>query len=435
MQRLLRTKRGASVIVYDQMCATGRRRKIKRGKMEGTDSRAFINALVCEGCGDCSTKSNCLSVEPVATPFETKRRINQSTCNTDLSCINGFCRSFVTLEGAEVRRRSADATGLDPLPPPAAAALPGRTRVLLAGVGGTGIVTTSAVLAMAGHLAGREAAVLDQIGMAQKGGAVASHVHIGGPVHALRIPAGHSDLVLVCDQVVGISADVMASLDLDRSRLIANADVSITGDFVADRNAVVDTNLLSRRIRQRAEPNFIAFPFSRLAESLLGDSIAANFMMVGLAYQKGWLPLGLEDLRRAIELNQAAAGANLIALEWGRRLSVDPRSVYVAAQLATDDQEVSSEAELDRFATFLREYQDEAYARRFLHIVARVRAAETAQHAGSLLTTAAARSLFKLMTYKDEYEVARLYTSGDFERALRTQFANHRKLAANKPVS
>lgn len=430
VQHLLRTKHGVSVIVYDQMCATERRRKRKRGKMEGAESRAFINALVCEGCGDCSTKSNCLSVEPIETPFGTKRRINQSTCNTDLSCINGFCPSFVTLEGAEVRRRSADATGLDPLPPPTALASPGRTRVLLAGVGGTGIVTTSAVLAMAGHLAGHEAAVLDQIGMAQKGGAVASHVHIGGPVHALRIPAGHSDLVLACDQIVGNSADVMASLDRDRSRVIANADVSITGDFVADRNAVVDTNLLARRIRQRvAEPNFIAFPFSRLAESLLGDSIAANFMMVGLAYQKGWLPIGLEDLRRAIELNQAAAGANLIALEWGRRLAVDPRSVYVAAQLATDDQEVSSEAELDRFATFLREYQDEAYARRFLHIVARVRAAETAQHAGSLLTTAAARSLFKLMTYKDEYEVARLYTTGDFDRALRTQFANHRKFS------
>lgn len=430
VQHLLRTRRGVSVIVYDQMCATERRRKRKRGKMEGAESRAFINALVCEGCGDCSTKSNCLSVEPMETPLGTKRRINQSTCNADLSCINGFCPSFVTLEGAEVRRRQADATGLDPLLPPAAAALPGHTRLLLAGVGGTGIVTTSAVLATAGHLAGREAAVLDQIGMAQKGGAVTSHVHIGGPVHALRIPAGQSDLVLACDQIVGNSADVMASLDRDRTRLIANADVSITGDFVADRNAVVDTNLLARRIRQRvAEPNFIAFPFSRLAESLFGDSIAANFMMVGLAYQKGWLPLGLEDLRHAIELNRSAAEANLAALEWGRRLAVDPGSVYVAAELASDESEASSAGELDRFAAFLREYQDDAYARRFLDTIARIRAAESAQDGDGRLTMAAARSLFKLMTYKDEYEVARLYTSGEFERALRTQFETHGKLS------
>ncbi|MBR0706985.1 indolepyruvate ferredoxin oxidoreductase family protein [Bradyrhizobium liaoningense] len=431
VQRKLRATQGVSVVVYDQMCATERRRKRKRGQIQEATPRVFINELVCEGCGDCSVKSNCLSVEPVETPFGTKRRINQSSCNSDLSCISGFCPSFVTVEGARVKRvQKVDLTRVDAPPPVATDRLSKRNRVLLAGIGGTGIVTTSAVLAMAGHLDGRETAVLDQIGMAQKGGAVASHVHLGGPIHALRIPAKHCDLLLVCDQVVGNGPEVMASLDTARSRVIANADVAVTGDFVTNRNAIVDPDLLTRRIRSRVAPeNFIAFPFTSLAQSLFGDSISANFMMVGLAYQMGWLDLRLEDLQHAIELNGAAKEANLAALEWGRRLAVDPRSVFVAAGKIEERERLSPEAEVERFAAFLRDYQNGDYARRYLDVITRIRASEAAVHAGTSFTLAAARSLFKLMAYKDEYEIARLYTSGEFARAMRSQFDGYDKLS------
>ncbi|WP_164938226.1 indolepyruvate ferredoxin oxidoreductase family protein [Bradyrhizobium guangxiense] len=431
VQLKLRAQPGVSIIVYDQMCATERRRKRKRGQLKETSRRVFINQLVCEGCGDCSIKSNCLSVEPVDTPLGTKRRINQSSCNTDLSCIRGFCPSFVTVEGARVNRGPKPQLTIDqPLLPLVSAAPPQHSRILLAGVGGTGIVTTSAVLAMAGHLAGRGAAVLDQIGMAQKGGAVTSHVHLGGPIHALRIPAEHCDLLLACDQIVGNASDVMASLNRGRSRVLANADVSITGDFVTNRQAVVNSSLLTRRLSTQVEPeHFAVFPFTALAQSLFGDSIAANFMMIGCAYQKGWLGLNLEDLHQAIELNGAAKEANLAALEWGRRLASDPQFVFVAAGLAEKTEQRTPEAEIQDLTTFLRNYQSNDYSQRFLDVINHIREAETKVHTGHSLTLAAARSLFKLMAYKDEYEVARLYTSGEFERAVRSQFDSFAKLS------
>ena len=301
------------------MCATEKRRLRKRGKLVDPTTRVFINERVCEGCGDCSVKSNCLSVEPIATPLGTKRRINQSTCNKDYSCVNGFCPSFVTVEGGRLRKAMVasgtfDAATLPPLPTVADT----HQRIIVAGVGGTGVVTIGALAVMAAHINGQSAAVLDQVGMAQKGGAVTSHIHLGPAVAtaatldeitALRIPEGQADLVLACDQIVGNMAGIVAAIAPGRTFVLANADVSITGDFTTDRNAMPDATMLTRKLLARAGPeHFAVHPFTRLAERLFGDAIASNLLMVGFACQKGWLTLDLAAFDAAIDLNATAPG-------------------------------------------------------------------------------------------------------------------------------
>ncbi len=430
LQRDLSNRPGVSVIVYEQMCANEKRRLRKRGRMAEPERRVFINDLVCEGCGDCSAKSNCLSVEPLQTEFGTKRRINQSSCNKDYSCLSGFCPSFVTVEGGRVRRASPSAVlGQESLPAPVAATAV-HQRVLVAGVGGTGVVTIGALLTMAGHMAGHRIGVLDQLGGAQKGGAVTSHIHLGGEeASALRIPAGEADLVIVCDQVVGNVRDVISALDPGRTFVLSNADVSITGDFTQNPAAAPDATLLARRLASVAGAgHFHAFPFSRLAERLLGDAIGSNLMMVGFAFQKGWLSVDLEAFRTAVQLNGVGIEMNLRAFEWGRRLAVDSDMVFRAAGLADPEPE-TLEAMLQRRARFLADYQDQVYADRFMELVARIRTAEIAACTGSELTEAVAKSLFKLMAYKDEYEVARLYRSDHFRTALSQQFEGDFKLS------
>jgi indolepyruvate ferredoxin oxidoreductase len=431
LQRELRDLPGVSVIVYEQMCATEKRRLRKRGKLEDPTKRIFINDLVCEGCGDCSVKSNCLSVEPIETPLGTKRRINQSTCNKDYSCLTGFCPSFVTVDGGTPRKRtSVDASALAPLTEPTPFNDIRHERILVAGVGGTGVVTIGALLVMAAHMSGRRSAVLDQVGLAQKGGAVTSHIHVAKePIHALRIVAGQADLVLACDQIVGNAKDVMAAIEMGRTWVIANADVSITGDFTQDRNARADVSLLTRRLSQRAgSDHFLAYPFTRLAEILLGDAIGSNLMMLGVAYQKGWVRLDLQAFKAAVELNGTAVKMNLAAFDWGRRLAVDPQAVFQAAGLADPELETLDQL-IARYSDFLVAYQNETYAARFRTAVDRVRAAEAAVSTERVLTSAAARSLFRLMAYKDEYEVARLYSDGSFKKAVAEQFEGETKLS------
>lgn len=424
LQRELRDKPGVSVIVYEQMCATEKRRLRKRGRMEDPTTRVFINELVCEGCGDCSAKSNCLSVEPVQTTFGVKRRINQSSCNKDYSCTTGFCPSFVSVDGGSVRKPEFKQDPLAGviLPSPATATSP-HQRVLVAGVGGTGVVTIGALLSMAGHIEGRKVAVLDQVGMAQKGGAVTSHIHVSSEViNALRIPPGEADLVIVCDEIVGNARDVIAAIDQSRTRVLANADVAITGDFTQNPTAMADSSLLARRLEQTTGTEaFLAFPFTRLAEQLLGDAIGANLMMVGAAYQKGWLSLDEAAFTAAVKLNGVGVSMNVAAFGWGRRLAVDPLEVFAAAGLKDPRPETIDQV-IRRRADFLAAYQDGAYAQRYRDRLAKVRSAVDRLAGGEALVGAAARSLFKLMSYKDEYEVARLFAEPAFKRSLESAF-------------
>ncbi len=431
LQRDLRAAPGVSVIVYDQMCATEKRRLRKRGKMETPPERVFINTLVCEGCGDCSIKSNCLSVEPEATPFGVKRKVNQSSCNMDYSCLNGFCPSFVTVAGGKPKRDLRAALALDaaalPAPPKGAAR---HQRIIVSGIGGAGIVTIGALAAMAAHVSGRRAGVLDQIGMAQKGGAVVSHVHIADePITALRVPAGEADLVIACDQVVANMRDVIAAIDSERTHVIANDDVAITGEFTQDRAATPDGAFLARRLRKQAGEGMVAsHPFTRIAEKLFGDAIGANLMMLGFSWQKGWLDLDEDAFETALTLNGVAVEMNKAAFAWGRRLAADPAAVYEACGFGDQREETVDEI-IARRTAFLTAYQNAAYAERFAAKIGAVLAAENRNGGDGRLAGAAARSLFRLMAYKDEYEVARLFTDGAFAQALGDAFEGDVKLA------
>lgn len=425
LQLELREARGVSVLIYDQMCATERRRMRKRGRISEASGRAFINELVCEGCGDCSVKSSCLSVEPTQTPFGVKRRINQSSCNSDLSCLDGFCPSFVRIDGAKPKRASTARLAAKVLPDPNTAAR-GHERIVVAGIGGTGVVTIGALLATAAHVQGHRAGVLDQVGMAQKGGAVASHIHIVREhyeqVTALRMPAGQADLVIACDEVVANSPDILGSIETGRTYVLANEDVAITSDFLGDRGAVPDSRFLSSRLRRRAgADHFDALPFSKLAERLLGDAIGANLMMVGYAFQRGWLCLDEKALQIAIEANGQAVSMNMAAFSLGRRLACDRDEVCRAAGLIESESEGLEETKA-RLAAVLVSYQDADYAERFVRRVEMADAADRRAGGEGKFTIAAARSLFKLMAYKDEYEVARLFTNGAFAAALAEQF-------------
>ena len=430
LQLRLRNTPGVSVIVYEQMCATEKRRLRKRGKLEDPTTRVFINEMVCEGCGDCSVKSNCLSVEPVETAFGTKRRINQSSCNKDYSCLNGFCPSFVTVEGGKPRKAKGSADGFDPATLPVPTPLTARhQRIVVGGVGGTGVVTIGALAAMAAHIGGRSAGVLDQVGMAQKGGAVISHVHLADDaITALRIPEGQADLVLACDQIVGNMQGIMAAVRPGHTHVIANADVSITGDFTTNSNAAPDATLLARRLRERTgAEHFAAHPFTQLAERLFGDAIGSNLMMVGFAWQKGWLAIDMTAFETAIDLNGTATAMNKAAIAWGRRLAVDAQAVYTAAGLS-DAAPETLDALIERSAKFLMAYQNGAYADRYRAKVAEVRTAEAQVGGDEDFTTVVAKSLFRLMAYKDEYEVARLYTDGSFAAGLAKAFEGDVKL-------
>ncbi len=488
VQKRLREVKGVSVLVYDQVCATEKRRRRKRGRIVAPAKRVFVNTLVCEGCGDCGKKSFCVSVLPRDTEFGRKREIDQSGCNMDYSCVEGFCPSFVTVHGGSVRkgRRANAAELLANIPQPAFATdLSQPWNILITGVGGTGVVTIGALLGMAGHLEGRGSTVLDQTGLAQKGGAVTTHIRIAkspADIHAVRIAAGEADLVLGCDMVVVNDYWALSKIRADRSRVLLNTYEAMPGAFTtrpdmefpaADIIAAVRTALGGR------EPLLV--DATQLATALLGDAIAANLFMLGHAWQQGLVPLSLEALMRAVELNGAAVEMNKTAFAWGRVAAIDIETVAEAAGvvrnaatvaertphelpllapraseghesgladalLATrqedelrhvpahggdvaflplDDARLSRSLDevIARRVAFLTDYQDARYARRYVDLVATVRAAEHRCVPGSTdLAEAVARYFFKLMAYKDEYEVARLYTSGDFRRRLEQQF-------------
>ena len=421
VQRELRDIPGVTVLIYEQTCATEKRRRRKRGLMEDPKKFVMINDLVCEGCGDCSLESNCLSVEPKKTEFGTKRQINQSTCNKDYSCVNGFCPSFVTIEGAERRKKSGAgpdaATLIAALPQPDLPPLDRPFNLLVTGVGGTGVVTVGALISMAAHLEGKGSSVLDFTGFAQKFGTVLGYVRLAASpddVHQVRIDQGAADAVIGCDMVV--SSAPKASAHYRRgTRIVLNRAEMPTGDLVLNRDAdlAIDTReaLIAKTV---GADNVAAFDANRLAERLMGDAVFANVMMLGFAWQKGLVPVSELALHQAIELNGVAPDKNKAAFAYGRVMAHDPSKLDLPAPAPLDE---SVEALIARRMDFLTDYQDAAYARRYREKLDGVlpRLTEDQQRA-------AARSLFKLMAYKDEYEVARLHTQTGFAERIAQEF-------------
>ncbi|MCX7585810.1 indolepyruvate ferredoxin oxidoreductase family protein [Phenylobacterium sp. 58.2.17] len=424
VQKMLRETPGTTVLLYDQVCATEKRRRRKRGSMDVATKRVFINPLVCEGCGDCSKKSNCVSVEPLNTEFGRKRRINQSSCNTDYSCLQGFCPSFITIEGGEnAQAKSMPALTADSTPLPTFEPLEGVRNIVFTGIGGTGVTTVASILAMAAHVDGRASSVVDMTGLAQKGGAVFSHVRIGETEETVvggRVPAASANVLIACDILSAAGADALALYAKDRTAAVGNEDFAPTADFVSDRDVRFDAGLMSRKIKA-ATKTYDECPAHHLAESNFGDAIYANMIMVGFAWQKGLIPLSSRAVYRAIRLNGVQAEANLQAFELGRRVAHDP-SLARAAEDRTPTPETMPLDELIAHRTReLTAYQDAAYARRYADQVAKVAAAE-APLGSDKLTRAVAVNLYKLMAYKDEYEVARLYTDGRFAQERNAAF-------------
>jgi indolepyruvate ferredoxin oxidoreductase len=433
LQRELRETKGLSVLIYDQTCAAEKRRRRKRGLYPDPPKRVFINDLVCEGCGDCSQTSNCVSVQPLDTEFGRKRQIDQSNCNKDYSCVDGFCPSFVTVHGGTLKRpktSSLDSGQLfADLPLPPARALDAPYNILVTGIGGTGVITIGALLGMAAHVDGRGCSALDFTGLAQKNGAVMSHVRIAPApedIASVRIATGGADLILGCDIVVSAGATALSRAERGVTRAFVNADLQPTASFVINPDIDFEINAMQSALREViGENNLDIIDATGMATILMGDSIATNAFMLGFAFQKGTIPLSLEAILRAIEINGAAIEMNKQAFGWGRLAAHDisrVRSVIQFRARATSTTRTLDETIAYR-AEFLTGYQDEAYADRYLATVAKARKAEAAVAPSSTeLTEAVAKNLFKLMAYKDEYEVARLYADDTFTKKLGEKF-------------
>ncbi len=440
VQRELRAVPGVTAIVYEQTCAAEKRRRRKRGAYPDPDRRLFINPRVCEGCGDCSVQSNCIAVEPLATPEGTKRRINQSACNKDFTCVKGFCPSFVEIDGPVLRKPDgARIAGLEAelfagLPEPAIAPLAGVYNVYVAGIGGLGVLTVGALIGTAAHLSGLRSTVLDFTGLAQKNGAVVSQVRIApadARIHAVRIGAGETDLLLATDAVVATSADALAKFARGRGRVVLNGDEAPTADVVADRDASLPTGRMIETLLERAGENGFVLGATRIAEGLFGNSVAANTLLVGYAWQKGLLPLTAAAFEAAIEANGAAVTLNKRAFAWGRMAAIDIAKVERIVGIAAPAPVVEDiDALVERRTKDLIAYQDADYAARYAQLVRRVHAASLPYGAeGEALLRAVAVNAYKLMAYKDEYEVARLYAEPAFRAELDRQFAGARRVS------
>jgi indolepyruvate ferredoxin oxidoreductase len=461
---------GVTVLIYDQTCAAEKRRRRKRGKFPDPDKRVIINELVCEGCGDCGVKSNCVSVQPLETEWGRKRTIDQSSCNKDFSCVRGFCPSFVTVYGAQLKQGKGVALSLNPplkgegrnaegvsgrgsaadphpttspstsplqgevsaLPEPKLPAIRQTYDIIITGVGGTGIVTIGGILGMAAHLEGKGVGVLDMAGLAQKGGAVYSHMRIAErpeDIHAIRIAAGGADLVLGGDIVVAGNRKVLAAVKHGVTEMVINLAEFLPGDFTRNADFSLPTERLKRAIvadAGRDKTHFV--DATRAATALFGNSVGANIFLVGYAYQLGAVPLAAASIERAIELNGEAVEMNKAAFHWGRRAVVEPVAVEAlvkpAPEAVSDARRLSQSFEemVERRVRFLTAYQNASYAARYRRWVEKARAIEAARAPGKTgLADAVARYLFKLMAYKDEYEVARLYADESFVKQVNSE--------------
>ncbi len=417
---------GTTVIIFDQTCAAEKRRRRKRQQLVDPPQRVFINTAVCEGCGDCSVQSNCVSIEPVETEFGRKRKINQSSCNKDYSCLKGFCPSFVTVDGAKPRKAKAagdiDLTGV---PTPVLPSPGHGYNIMVTGIGGTGVLTVSALLGTAGHIQGLAATTADMAGMAQKGGAVYSAVRLAASNDDLtspRIIAGAADLVLACDAVVAADKATQTLMIPTRTAVVANGDIAPTSDFVRNRDIDFRSAQVERAIRKAANPNATSFiAADTIATTLLGDAIGANILLMGYAWQSGLIPLDLASIDAAIELNGVQVPFNKRAFALGRLLAHDAPAVEAMVAAArgpvANPPSTTLPDLLARRVADLTAYQDAEYANKFSALVARVQSA-----GDDRLTEAVARSAYKLLAYKDEYEVGRLYSDGRFTASFAAQF-------------
>ncbi|MFZ0487571.1 MAG: DUF6537 domain-containing protein, partial [Arenicellales bacterium] len=438
IQLELRETPGTTVIVYDQTCAAEKRRRRKKGLMEDPKKRVLINDSVCEGCGDCGVASNCLSVLPKETELGRKRTIDQSACNKDFSCLDGFCPSFVTVHGGELAKRDVGAKAsveFPELPEPKLPALDRPWNILITGVGGSGVLTIASILAVAAHIEGKGCSTLNQTGLAQKFGSVFSHVRIGNAqqdINAVRIAAGDADLLLGCDMVVASSFDSLAKLHIDRSHAVVNEHVSPTSEFLRSPDMKFPAEAMKAVIREEAGDDKTHFvETTDTATQLLGDAVGANMFLLGYAYQKGLIPVSREAIFKAIEVNNVAVEFNKQAFTWGRRAAWNLEAVQSQLRDSVEPFKPLDKLEdiVDYRADQLTRYQDVDYAKQYRDFVERVRRAEESVAPGDTrLSKAVARSLHKLMAYKDEYEVARLFTSGEFMQRVKQQFQGHYKL-------
>jgi indolepyruvate ferredoxin oxidoreductase len=448
VQRTLRTKRGCTVLIYEQTCAAEKRRRRKRGTLADPPKRLFIAKEVCEGCGDCSVQSTCVSLVPVDTEFGRKRAIDQSSCNKDYSCLNGFCPSFITVYGAEPRKPKAvalDERLFHDLPPPRRVALVDEPfNLMIAGIGGTGVITVGALIGMAAHIDGMAVSLFDMTGLSQKNGAVFTHVRIArspSAIHAQRLGLGETDLLLAFDLVAALSGDSVNTLRNGSTQAIANAHVSPTVVFQFERDFTAEPAQLLSRLRLAVGTDGVSVvDASAIAFAVLGDTIGANLLMLGVAAQRGLLPVGVESIEAAVALNGVAVPFNIRAFRLGRLLAADPDRAAAVAVAAMASVRTPASAPfpgaltevLEHRARHLTEYQGPALARRYRQMVSRVLEGESSVVPGvQSLTLAVARNLARVLAYKDEYEVARLLTSPTLREELRQSFEDGARLSFN----
>ena len=438
VQRELRDIPGVTILIYAQVCATEMRRRRKRGTLEDPNRFVVINDLVCEGCGDCSVESNCLSVVPKETPFGRKRQIDQNNCNKDFSCVNGFCPSFVTIEGGEKPKRQAavdtafPADELGQLDMPTIPDVDNGYDLLVTGVGGTGVITVGALITMAAHIEGKGASVLDFTGFAQKFGPVLSYIRIAGDpskLNQVRIEKAQADALIGCDLVVSSSPKASSTYRLGSTRAVLNTTEMSTADFVRYRDASLRADERIESIgRVIGEQNLFTVAANHIAEALLGNTIYANVLMLGYAWQSGLVPVSIEAIGRAIELNGVEVDRNKEAFGWGRIAAGNPDHIkdLLAGPVPTVDKDKTLDQAIQRRAEFLIDYQNHALAERYHELVNSVRMAEEqlAPPSDFQLTDAVARAYFKLLAYKDEYEVARLHTSTGFLEKIKRDFGD-----------
>ncbi len=438
IQRQLREIEGTTVIIYDQTCATEKRRRRKRGTMADPDKRVVINELVCEGCGDCGEQSNCLSIEPVQTEFGRKRRINQNSCNKDYSCVKGFCPSFVTVEGGQLKKpkkeKKGDLASMPAIPDPALPVAEEAWGIVVAGVGGTGVITIGSLLGMAAHLEGKGVVTQDAGGLAQKGGATWSHIQIANrpeAIHTTKVDTAKADLVIACDAIVAASKTTLAVMQQGRTYVALNTHATPTAAFVHNADWTFPGANCENAIKQSVGANLVgAFDAEHAAVQLVGDSIYTNPLLLGHAWQQGRVPLSHASLMRAMELNGVQVDNNKAAFEWGRRCAHDLAAVqalFKAAQVIEFVKKPSLAEMVAKRVEFLTGYQNAAYATVYAAFVDKVRVAE-APLASTQLAEAVARYLFKLMAYKDEYEVARLHTDPAFTQKIAAMFEGDVKI-------
>ena len=432
VQRELREVAGVSAMIYDQTCASEKRRRRKKNEYPDPALRAVINEAVCEGCGDCGVQSNCLSVEPLETELGRKRQINQSSCNKDFSCVNGFCPSFVTVAGGALKKpKKVEVAATDmALTSPVLPSTAEPFGIIVTGVGGTGVVTVGQILAMAAHLEGKASSVLDMSGLAQKGGPVLSHVRIAdhdADLHSTRVGTGMADLVIGCDVIVTAGRDALSRMGEGRTFAAINITTSPTAAFVKNPDWQFPEDSAEAAIRNACGAARVALiAAGEIATALMGDNIATNMFMLGYAWQKGWVPLAEASLMRAIELNGVSIAFNKAAFDWGRKAAFDlpaVQKIITPATVIEFKRAPTLDAIIAKRVQLLTDYQNAAYANQYLDFVAQVRQAESrVAGSGTRLTEAVAKYLFKLMAYKDEYEVARLHTSADFAKKIAGMF-------------